>query len=142
MVDRERILAKLDELEGYIKELRQVVPASFAEYMENLEKKRACERLLQLSVQCMMDICARFVAELRLGLPAEEEDIFEKLEQAEIISPNLSNQLKTMKGFRNILVHEYGGIDNAIVYKIASNRVDDFEVFKVEVIRALREKGQ
>lgn len=45
MVDRERILAKLDELEGYIGELRQIVPASFAEYMGRLEKRRAAERV-------------------------------------------------------------------------------------------------
>lgn len=33
MLDRERILTKLDELEGYVGELRQIVPAGFAEYM-------------------------------------------------------------------------------------------------------------
>lgn len=38
MLDRERILAKLDELEGYVGELRQIVPASFAEYMDKQEK--------------------------------------------------------------------------------------------------------
>jgi len=141
MLDRERILAKFDELEGYVGELRQVVPASFAEYMDKLEKRRACERLLQLSIQCMMDICALFVSGLRLGLPAEEDDIFEKLESAKIISPNLSGMLKTMKGFRNILVHEYGGIDNAIVYKMASTRIEDFEAFKARMVQALKEKG-
>lgn len=141
MLDRERILAKLDELEGYVGELRQVVPASFAEYMDKLEKRRACERLLQLSIQCMTDICALFVSGLRLGLPAEEDDLFEKLERAKIISPNLSGVLKTMKGFRNILVHEYGGIDNAIVYKMASTRIEDFEAFKARMVQALKEKG-
>jgi len=141
MLDRERILAKFDELEGDVGELRQVVPASFAEYMDKLEKRRACERLLQLSIQCMIDICALFVSGLRLGLPAEEDDIFEKLESAKIISPNLSGMLKTMKGFRNFLVHEYGGIDNAIVYKMASTRIEDFEAFKARMVQALQEKG-
>lgn len=141
MLDRERILTKLDELEGYVGELRQIVPASFAEYMGQLEKRRASERLLQLSIQCMLDICALFVSGLRLGLPAEEDDIFVKLERANIISPTLSAVLKTMKGFRNILVHEYGGVDNAIVYKIASTRGDDFEAFRARMIQALQEKG-
>lgn len=140
MLDRERILAKLDELEGYLGELRQIVPASFAEYMDKLEKRRACERLLQLAIQCMMDVCALFVAGLRLGLPAEENDIFEKLERANIISSPLSGVLKTMKGFRNILVHEYGGIDNAVVYKMASTRLEDLEAFKARMVQALREK--
>jgi hypothetical protein len=29
MLDKERILAKIDELEGYIKELKQIVPENF-----------------------------------------------------------------------------------------------------------------
>ena len=47
MLDRERILAKVDELEGYQKELVQMVPAGFDEY-QRIETKRACKRLLQL----------------------------------------------------------------------------------------------
>jgi uncharacterized protein YutE (UPF0331/DUF86 family) len=43
-----------------------------------------------------------------------------------------------MKGFRNILVHEYGGIDDALVFKAAKNRPKDFEAFKTEVLQILR----
>ncbi len=32
MLDRERILARLDDLEGYLKELRQIALGSFEEY--------------------------------------------------------------------------------------------------------------
>ena len=32
MLDRERILARIDQLEGYLKELREVVPEDFATY--------------------------------------------------------------------------------------------------------------
>lgn len=44
MIDRERVLAKLDELDGYLTELRSIAPE------QRVEKKRACERLLQASV--------------------------------------------------------------------------------------------
>lgn len=43
-----------------------------------------------------------------------------------------------MRGFRNILAHEYGAVDDAVVYKIATTRVDDLFAFKQEVIDALR----
>ncbi|MEW6248876.1 MAG: DUF86 domain-containing protein [Nitrospirota bacterium] len=88
----------------------------------------------------MMDVCALFVSGLRLGLPAEEDDVFEKLERAKIISPTLSGVLKTMKGFRNILVREYGGIDHAIVYKVATTRIEDLEAFRARMVQALQEK--
>lgn len=137
MLDRERILAKLDDLDGYLGELRQVVPASYARYMESVEKRRACERLLQMSIECVIDVCALFVSGLRLGLPAEEDDLIEKLEQAGLISSELAKMLRTMKGFRYLLVHEYGRIDNAIVFTMASRRLQDFDSFKTEILQAL-----
>jgi uncharacterized protein YutE (UPF0331/DUF86 family) len=137
MLDRERILAKLDELDGYLGELRQVVPESYGRYTESVEKRRACERLLQISIECVMDVCALFVSGLRLGLPAEEDDLIEKLEQADLISSELGKLLRTMKGFRNILVHEYGRIDNAIVFGMATRRLQDFDAFKAETLKAL-----
>lgn len=45
--------------------------------------------------------------------------------------------MRSMKGFRNILVHEYGAIDNAIVFKMATTRFEDIEIFRNEVIHAL-----
>jgi uncharacterized protein YutE (UPF0331/DUF86 family) len=43
-----------------------------------------------------------------------------------------------MKGFRNILVHEYGRVDDRIVFDVAVNRLGDFEDFKREVLVALQ----
>ena len=104
MLDRERILAKIDELEGRQRELVQIAPDSIDEY-QRIEKKRACERLLQISIETVIDISFLSVKGLRLGLPAEEDDLFEKLAGAGIISQSTKETAKRMKGFRNILVH-------------------------------------
>lgn len=137
MLDKERVLAKLDELEGYRRELDQVKPASRDEY-QKIEKKRSCERLLQLLIECMIDICALLVAGLRLGLPGEEDDLFERLEQARVISPPMKETLKKMRAFRNILVHEYGRIDDQLVYEILQHNLDDFDKFKRVILEAVR----
>ena len=136
MLDRERILVKLAELESYLKELQAIAPESFAEF-QRVEKKRACERLLQISVEAVIDVCHLFVTGLRLGLPAEEDDIFEKLERANIISSGLKETLKEMKGFRNILVHEYGEVDDHIVYEAVKHRLGDFDRFREEINKAI-----
>jgi uncharacterized protein YutE (UPF0331/DUF86 family) len=136
MLDHERILGKLAELDGYERELQAIAPKSFEDFRQ-IEKKRACERLLQISVETIIDICHLFVTGLRLGLPAEEDDIFEKLERTGIISQSLKETLKEMKGFRNILVHEYGEVDDQIVYKAVKTRSGDFDGFKREILKAL-----
>lgn len=138
MIDRERILTKIAELDSYLSELAQIAPSSFDEYVRSIEKRRACERLLQISVEAVIDICAIFVQGLRLGLPAEENDIFEKLVRASVISDEMAKTLRRMKGFRNILVHEYGRLDDQIVFDIVVNRIGDFEAFKREVLEALQ----
>lgn len=136
MVDKDRILAKLDQLEGYLQELRQILPESFAGY-QKVEKKRACERLLQIAIEAVIDICHMLVRELRLGLPSEEDDVFEKLSQAAVISSQMVATLKRMKGLRNILVHEYGRVDDRIVYDQAHKGIQDFMRFKEEILAAL-----
>lgn len=138
MIDRERILGKVAELDSYLSELRQILPKSFDEYVRSIEKRRACERLLQIAVEAAIDICAMLVQGLRLGLPAEEDDVFEKLAQHGVLSQKMVETLRRMKGFRNILVHEYGRVDDRIVFDVAVNRLGDFEDFKREVLAALQ----
>ena len=138
MIDRERILGKVAELDSYLSELRQILPKSFDEYVRSIEKRRACERLLQIAVEAAIDICAMLVQGLRLGLPAEEDDVFEKLAQHGVLSQKMVETLRRMKGFRNILVHEYGRVDDRIVFDVAVNRLGDFEDFKREVLEALK----
>ena len=137
MVDRERVLAKLDALHGYERELGLVLPASLNDYKASLEKRRATERLLQISVECVLDICGLLVAGLRLGLPAEEENLFDRLEQALVFSPDLVRTLRAMRRFQNILVHEHGAVDDEIVFRLAFRLSGDVKLFTTEVTRAL-----
>lgn len=136
MLDRERILIKLDQLYGYLGELREILPEDFAIYRK--VEKRACERLLQVAIEAVIDICHLLVAGLRLGIAAEEDDLFDKLKEANIISADMAERLKEMKGLRNILVHEYARIDDRIVYDIASARLTDFETFEQQVVQYLK----
>jgi uncharacterized protein YutE (UPF0331/DUF86 family) len=136
-LDRERILIKIDELEKYMAEAQLILPCSFDEYME-VEKRRACERVLQLAIESVIDICHLLVTGLRLGLPAEENDLFSELADAEIVSKPMEETLRAMKGFRNILVHEYAKVDDRLVYEAMTTRMQDFRAFANEIRAALR----
>lgn len=137
MLDKERILAKADELDNYLAELTQIIPKSFKEYQKT-EKKRSCERLLQLSIECVIDICKLFVLGLRLGLPSGEEDVFDKLQRKNILSKKTVSMLKEMRGFRNILVHEYATVDDEIVFSALKVKLGNFRKFKKEILKVVR----
>ena len=131
-LDRERVVIKLDELNGYMRELSAISPSSYEEYLE-VEKKRACERILQLAIECVIDICHVFVTGLRLGLPAEEDDLFGKLADEGIVTQEMKGTLREMKGFRNILVHDYARTDDQLVYAAVRTRMSDFGAFANEI---------
>jgi len=137
MVDHDRVLAKLDEMHGYLGELRTIAPATLDAY-RRIETKRACERLLQIAVECVIDVCQLLVAGRRLGLPAGEADLFDKLEAAGILAPETAQMLRRMRGCRNILVHEYGRVSDEIVFDTISSRLQDFDTFATDVLAALR----
>jgi len=140
MVDEGRILAKIDELEGYLAEFRAIAPENLKEY-RRIEKKRSCERLLQLCIECVIDMCRILVSGLRLGLPADENDLFEKLHRNGFVSASVTRLLRQMRGFRNILVHEYASVDDELVYQYAKNRLGDFEKIKKEILEILKKPG-
>jgi uncharacterized protein YutE (UPF0331/DUF86 family) len=140
VIDRDRLLAKLDELDGYLRELRSIAPERFEEYLR-VEKKRACERLVQVLVEAVIDACAVLVVGLRLGLPGEEDDLFEKLARQGVISNPMADNLKRMKGLRNLLVHEYGRINDEIVFDTVRQHLGDFDAFKGEILAFLRESA-
>ncbi|MGH7335469.1 MAG: type VII toxin-antitoxin system HepT family RNase toxin [Candidatus Rokuibacteriota bacterium] len=137
MIDRDRVLAKLDELDSYLGELRSVVPETFHEYLA-VEKRRSSERLLQVAIEAVIDTCALLVTGLRLGLPADEDDLFEKLAARQVVSASTADLLRRMKGMRNILVHEYGRVDNELVFETAQQQLGDFDAFRREILAFLR----
>ncbi|MCK5698671.1 MAG: DUF86 domain-containing protein [Candidatus Aenigmarchaeota archaeon] len=135
MPDKKRILSKIDELDSYLDELIEIVPDTFEEYELSIEKKRSCERLLHISIESVIDICMLLVKDLKLGLPVEEEDVFDKLEKKKIFPKKLIKKLREMKGLRNILVHRYGSVDDELVYDSLSAELNDFHEFIDDVLK-------
>ena len=128
-LDRSRILSKLDEMIQYVKELRDMLPEE-EEYQHNLIKRRASEKTIEVAIESLIDVSAMIVSSQKLGLPANEENIFDILIENGILSKKLGEILKDMKGFRNILIHRYAHIDDVIVHHNLNNFLDDFYEFK------------
>ena len=91
-----------------------------------------------MAVEATIDACAMLVTGLRLGLPGEESDLFEKLARRDVISGAMTETLRRMKGMRNLLVHDYGRIDDELVFETVRDRLADFGTFRREVLDFLR----
>ena len=136
LMDKERIYIKLDEIDQYLQEIEKIMPSSSEEYSPDLMRKRALERLIQITIEAVMDVSAMIVKEMRLGLPYREEDFLDKI-SGTVLSPDLVMKLREMKSFRNILLHGYSQIDDKRVYEILTRDLDDVVEFREAVIEFL-----
>ncbi|MHA1637036.1 MAG: type VII toxin-antitoxin system HepT family RNase toxin [Candidatus Thorarchaeota archaeon] len=128
----QRIIIKLDEQEQILSELKDILPQNQQAYLNAPIVRRAVERLIQISIELVIDICAKLIKELRLGVPKSEDDMFSKLEKT-VFSPALINILRKMKSFRNKVVHRYGELNDELVYQIVQNIFSDFALFAKEL---------
>jgi len=93
---------------------------------------------LEFSIETVIYICSIINSDLKLGIPAKEQDVRDNLISEGIISEKMQELIRQMKGFRNIVVHRYGKIDDRITFAIISGHIDDFCEFDNEIRRFLR----
>lgn len=118
-----KINDKIGEIKQYLGELESFLPASLEEYGQNIEKKAACERYFEKLVEAAVDLAFLILKEEGLPIPEEDREAFDLLAQETIITPELAARLKEAKGMRNILVHEYGIVDDTIVFKAVTEDI-------------------
>ena len=89
---------------------------------------------LQIAIQAAIDVASHIVSDERLGEPETNRELFDRLAQHGWLSADLAATLARMAGFRNIVVHGYGGVNLDIARDIVEHRLGDLLAF-VSAIR-------
>ncbi|MDP2750321.1 MAG: DUF86 domain-containing protein [Nanoarchaeota archaeon] len=132
-----KINDKIEEIEKYLDELSSIMPADFEEYKQNFEKKAACERYFEKITESIVDLAFLVIKDRDLKIPEEDKETFDILADDKIIPLDLAPRLKDAKGMRNIISHQYGNVDDEIVYESITKELErDVE----ELIRHVKKK--
>jgi uncharacterized protein YutE (UPF0331/DUF86 family) len=84
-----------------------------------------------------IDLGSHVIVAQGLELPATLREIFATLEQHRLITPQVSQRMQKMCGFRNIAVHEYQTLSRPILMAILTGSLRDLEDFYSEVLTLL-----
>ena len=133
MTDIDLIKKKLAFIETCIRELTDLAQPEKLD--ADVREQRFVQHTLQLAIQAALDVASHIVSARRLGEPETNRQLFDLLIRDGWVSENLGQPLYAMVGLRNILVHGYHSVDNAIVRDVLENHLGDLESF-VEAIRA------
>ena len=100
------------------------MPADFQNYTGDFQKKAACERYFEKIVEAIIDLAFLIIKEKKYKIPEEDKEAFEILAKEKIISLETAQKMKEAKGMRNFIAHEYGKIDDKIVYTAITEEIE------------------
>jgi len=125
---------RLTLLDQYVSDLRQVQEVSFARYQGDVFLRRYVERTLHMAIEACLDIGRHLITRYQWRYPEDNRDVFQVLYEEGVIPADFLPTLVDMARFRNLLVHDYARIDDAIVYGILQRRLDDFGRYAQAII--------
>jgi len=134
-LDKESLFYKIEKIRTGLRTLRKLAKLPFKEYNKEIEHRMTAERLLQVSIEAMLDTGNHIIAAEGLQAPLEYRDVFNILARSKVLPDALATRCQKMVGLRNRLVHEYMEIDHVIIYDILNQHLGDFEDYVKAIVR-------
>ena len=134
MVDVAVVQRKLSQLDTYLQHVREFAAITLEEYQGDWKIQRIVESTLQMMIETCVDIANHIVSDRGMRSPTSYADTFQVLKENSIVDDSLHDSMVKMAKFRNIVVHQYEGVDAGIVLTILKSHLPDFERFRDVVL--------
>ena len=132
-----KINEKINEVQRYLDELMGMVPNSLEEYESNKIIRAACERYFEKVIEAVTDLAFMVIILKKFRVPDDDINSFKILEENQIIDNEMYNRLKDSKGMRNFIAHQYGQINDKMVYGAMKEELEkDIKKF-IDIIQKL-----
>jgi uncharacterized protein YutE (UPF0331/DUF86 family) len=125
--DTERIGTIISDIERYRSDLRDLHIGS----VNDLDDKRsfyAASMILFALLNRTIDLGNEIILAHGFGIPSTYREIFSILEKEGVIKQDLAKKIMHLVFYRNLLSHEYHGIDRDKIFQLIG-RVDDIRIF-------------
>ncbi len=133
MENKAVIINKFDSIQKCIKRIEE----EYENNPENLKDYRKMDGIvlnLQRACETVTDIAMYMISTRKLGIPQTKKEAFELLEKNKLISEEVCKNMKGMVGFRNIAIHDYKQIDEAILQDVIENHLSDLIEFARQML--------
>ena len=108
---------RLDELHERLSRLEPLRNKSRSDFDKDAFLRDIVERNLEIAAQCCIDISNRIISLEKAQKPNDYYEAIIRLGQLNVLPEGFARNLAPIAGFRNILVHEYLGLNWDEVYK-------------------------
>ncbi len=130
----EHIITRIKELDTVVEELSHYKDLTIEDLKNSLSKRWTVERGLIAGANLIFDIADHILASKFHIYPETYEDSLRLLHENAVISKALFVKIEGLGGFRNILVHDYLGIDLNEEHQNFQKALIVFKEFAKEII--------
>lgn len=141
MVDRLLLEKILGDIRANVRQLENAKDITWEVYRSDVRTRRFVERTLHILTEACIDAAQHIISDEGFREPSSYRDAFVILAEEKIIPADLLPRLEQMAAFRNLIVHYYERIDDAIVFGVFQRNLSDFLAF-AESISAFLEKSE
>ena len=136
MVDPTRLRALLDRIDTEVAELQSLGAKGKDSLLLDATALAAAKYRLVVSIEAAIDSGQHIIASEGLEPPANYAEIFEILGRHKYLPSDQVPALMKMAGFRNLLVHGYADIDDAVVAEVVVGRLDDLVSYRRSIAKS------
>jgi uncharacterized protein YutE (UPF0331/DUF86 family) len=137
---RESIDERLKKLAGLYSFFELHKDLSYDELVKDMTVSLAVERASALAAEIIIDILSHLLASEQNCFPETYEETIELSSQKALVSDDLYKKIKGLGGYRNILVHEYLGLDYDEVHKHFRKLISSIPQFQKEILLHMDKK--
>lgn len=137
MADIDLVLLKASNVHKHLNRISTSCDDELEAFLSNQDHQDIVCFNLQMAIQNCIDIAAHIVSEEGTLVPGSVNEMFYFLEEKGLLPAPLVERMVKAVGFRNLLVHEYGKLDLAEVFRIARNRTADLNEYLVTLFQHL-----
>ncbi len=125
MVNPQKVTSMLENLRGYLDNLREHATVPRSTFLNDRKSLDSAKYNFVVAIECCIDIGNHIIASEGLRLPEDYRDVAQVLAEAGVISQDLAERFKSMISFRNRLVHMYWQVDDELVRDYLENNLGD-----------------
>jgi uncharacterized protein YutE (UPF0331/DUF86 family) len=138
-----RILAEriLGDIKANVRDLRNAVDITWDVYRTDKRARRFVERTLHIIIEACIDIAQHIISDEGFREPSSYREAFAILTENGVLRKEDLERFENIASFRNLIVHYYERVDDAVVYGLFKENLSDFDLFVDRMIEYLeREK--
>ena len=125
------------EIEDSVQRLEELAAISLGDFLADRDAQDIASYRLLVAIEAALALCYHVSSRRLRATPANYAGCFALLGEAGILAPELTERLKRMAKFRNLLVHVYWKVDYRRVHAAMRENLGDFRAFAATIVALL-----